>query len=76
MGIGSGWHWIIVLLVIVLLFGGKKLPELAKGLGKGIKTFKKEMADDTPTKSINEIDELADNTKKTEANEIKSEQKA
>ncbi|MBZ7986066.1 twin-arginine translocase TatA/TatE family subunit [Campylobacter sp. Cr9] len=76
MGIGSGWHWIIVLLVIVLLFGGKKLPELAKGLGKGIKTFKKEMADDTPAKSINEVDELADNTKKTEANEIKSEQKA
>lgn len=76
MGIGSGWHWIIVLLVIVLLFGGKKLPELAKGLGKGIKTFKKEMADETPAKSINEVDELADNTKKTEANEIKSEQKA
>lgn len=76
MGIGSGWHWIIVLLVIVLLFGGKKLPELAKGLGKGIKTFKKEMADDAPAKSINEVDELADNTKKTEANEIKSEQKA
>lgn len=76
MGIGSGWHWIIVLLVIVLLFGGKKLPELAKGLGKGIKTFKKEMADETPAKSINEVDELVDNTKKTEANEIKSEQKA
>lgn len=76
MGIGSGWHWIIVLLVIVLLFGGKKLPELAKGLGKGIKTFKKEMADETSAKSINEVDELADNTKKTEANEIKSEQKA
>lgn len=76
MGIGSGWHWIIVLLVIVLLFGGKKLPELAKGLGKGIKTFKKEMADETSAKTINEVDELADNTKKTEANEIKSEQKA
>ncbi|MBT0878772.1 MULTISPECIES: twin-arginine translocase TatA/TatE family subunit [unclassified Campylobacter] len=76
MGIGSGWHWIIVLLVIILLFGGKKLPELAKGLGKGIKTFKKEMADDTTAKPVNEIDELADNTKKTEANEVKSEQKA
>lgn len=32
---------IIIFLVIVLLFGGKKLPELAKGLGKGIKEFKK-----------------------------------
>ncbi len=32
---------IIIFLVIVLLFGGKKLPELAKGLGKGIREFKK-----------------------------------
>ena len=31
----------IILLVVLLLFGGKKLPELAKGLGKGIKEFKK-----------------------------------
>jgi len=32
---------IIIFLVIVLLFGGKKLPELAKGLGKGIREFRK-----------------------------------
>ena len=31
----------IILVVVLLLFGGKKLPELAKGLGKGIKEFKK-----------------------------------
>ena len=37
---------IIIFLVIVLLFGGKKLPELAKGLGKGIKEFKKAQTDD------------------------------
>lgn len=37
---------IIIFLVIVLLFGGKKLPELAKGLGKGIKEFKKAQNDD------------------------------
>lgn len=46
MGSMSIWHWLIVLLVIVLLFGAKKIPELAKGLGSGIKTFKKEMEDD------------------------------
>lgn len=40
-GFGSIWHWVIVLLVIVLLFGAKKIPELAKGLGSGIKNFKK-----------------------------------
>lgn len=46
MGSMSIWHWIIVLLVIVLLFGAKRIPELAKGLGSGIKTFKKELEDD------------------------------
>ena len=41
---------LIVLVIIVLLFGAKKIPELAKGVGKGIKTCKKEMEDDTPEK--------------------------
>ena len=36
----SGSEWIIILLVILLLFGGKKIPELMKGLGKGVKSFK------------------------------------
>tara|TARA_Y100000994_G_scaffold233097_1_gene220851 strand:- start:56 stop:220 length:165 start_codon:yes stop_codon:yes gene_type:complete len=31
----------IILLIVLLLFGGKKIPEIAKGLGKGIKEFKK-----------------------------------
>ena len=37
----GGWEVILVLAVVVLLFGAKKLPELAKGLGQGIKEFKK-----------------------------------
>ncbi|NOY58058.1 MAG: twin-arginine translocase TatA/TatE family subunit [Calditrichaeota bacterium] len=41
----SGPELIIILFVIVLLFGAKKLPELAKGMGKGIREFKK-AADD------------------------------
>ena len=36
----SGSEWIIILLVILLLFGGKKIPELMRGLGKGVKSFK------------------------------------
>ena len=40
-----GWQLIIVVLVILLLFGGKKIPELMQGLGKGIQMFKKGMAD-------------------------------
>jgi sec-independent protein translocase protein TatA len=35
----SGGEWIWVLLAIIVLFGGKKLPELAKGIGKGIREF-------------------------------------
>ena len=35
-----GWEWIIVALVVLLLFGGKKIPELMRGLGKGVKSFK------------------------------------
>lgn len=35
---GTG-EWIIVLVVVVVLFGGKKIPELARGIGKGIREF-------------------------------------
>lgn len=38
-----GWEWIIIFLVILLLFGGKKIPELMRGLGKGVHSFKKGM---------------------------------
>lgn len=39
-GLG-GQELVLILLIILLLFGAKKLPELAKGLGKGMKEFKK-----------------------------------
>ncbi len=39
----GGWEWIIILIVILLLFGGKKIPELMRGLGKGVKSFKQGM---------------------------------
>ncbi|MBD3392123.1 MAG: twin-arginine translocase TatA/TatE family subunit [Chitinivibrionales bacterium] len=39
------WEWIIIVLVVLLLFGAKKIPELAKGLGSGIKEFKKATKD-------------------------------
>jgi sec-independent protein translocase protein TatA len=37
----GGMEWLIVILAVLLLFGAKKIPELAKGLGTGIKEFKK-----------------------------------
>lgn len=40
MGEFSPIHWLIVLAIIVLLFGGKKIPEVMRGLGEGIRNFK------------------------------------
>lgn len=39
-GMPGGWELVVIVLVVVLLFGAKKIPELAKGLGKGIREFK------------------------------------
>ena len=41
----SEWHLILALIVVFLLFGGKKLPELARGIGEAIKEFKKSQRD-------------------------------
>lgn len=42
---GLGWGEIVLIaLVVLLLFGGKKIPELMKGLGKGVKSFKEGMS--------------------------------
>ncbi|GAA6974912.1 twin-arginine translocase TatA/TatE family subunit [Helicobacter pylori] len=77
-GFTSIWHWVIVLLVIVLLFGAKKIPELAKGLGSGIKNFKKAVKDDEE-EAKNEpktLDAQTAQTKVHESNEIKSKQES
>ncbi|MEM6523007.1 MAG: twin-arginine translocase TatA/TatE family subunit [Bacteroidota bacterium] len=36
----GGWEWIIIILVVLIFFGAKKIPELARGLGRGIREFK------------------------------------
>lgn len=40
LGLLSGSEWLIIFVLILLLFGGKKIPELMRGLGKGVKSFK------------------------------------
>jgi sec-independent protein translocase protein TatA len=61
MGMPSGTELLLIFGIIVLLFGAKKIPDLAKGLGKGIKNFKEEMK---------EADEVAtDAPKKVEGSE-------
>ena len=61
-----GWEWLIILLVIMLLFGGKKIPELMRGLGKGVKSFKDGVneAKEEINKAKDEIDAPADSAKK------------
>jgi len=46
MGSFSIWHWLVVLLVVLLLFGGGKVSGLMGDFAKGIKSFKKNMAED------------------------------
>lgn len=43
MGALQPWHWIILLLVVVLLFGSKRLPDAARSLGKSMRIFKSEV---------------------------------
>ena len=57
----SGTEWIIIAVIVLLLFGGKKIPELMKGLGKGVKSFKEGVneAKEEINKAKDEIDEPA-----------------
>lgn len=51
----SPMHLLLILLVVVLLFGGRKIPELMKGIGEGMKEFKKaSRLDDEPGKKETE----------------------
>ena len=51
MGTFSIWHWLIVLVIVLLLFGAKRLPDLATGLGKSIKNFKGAIKDEEAEKA-------------------------
>jgi len=72
MGMPSGTELLIIFGIIVLLFGAKKIPDLAKGLGKGIKNFKSEMkevdeeiAQETPKKVENSEEVASSETPKS-----------
>ena len=61
----SGSEWIIIALVILLLFGGTKIPELMRGLGKGVKSFNEGVneAKEELNKAKDEIDQPSDSAK-------------
>jgi sec-independent protein translocase protein TatA len=54
MGSFSIWHWVVVLLVVLLLFGSGKISGLMGDLATGIKSFKKNMKEDEPDASLAE----------------------
>ena len=70
MGMGT-WQIIVILLVVVLLFGGKKIPELAQGLGKGIKNFKDAVKEGEETDANVQKTEQLKNEKTASANQPK-----
>ena len=63
MSMPSGTELLLIFGIVILLFGAKKIPDLAKGIGQGIRNFKKEMKDDettvasaTPTEAPKQVD--------------------
>jgi len=65
---GIGFQEIIVIaLIVLLLFGGKKIPELMKGLGKGVKSFKDGMKEvDDEVKEVQKVKEMTDEEVRSE----------
>ena len=64
MGSFSIWHWLIVLVVVLLVFGRGKIPELMGDMAKGIKSFKKGMSDEDDAKTVeHRADETVASTK-------------
>ena len=55
LGMSGGTEWLVIGLAILLLFGGRKIPELMKGLGGGIKEFKKATKEDAKDNESSEI---------------------
>ena len=63
MGSFSIWHWLIVLAVILIFFGRGKIPELMGDVAKGIKNFKKGMAEEDAAEKAKTVDHKADEVK-------------
>ena len=64
-GFPGGWELVVIVFAIILLFGARKIPELAKGLGRGIREFKdatREVSD-----QIEEVGESIDDKPKAES---------
>lgn len=56
LGMIGGWQILIIVLVVLLLFGGKKIPELMRGMGRGVKEFKDGISGEDEKKPSQEKD--------------------
>ncbi|MEO1941941.1 MAG: twin-arginine translocase TatA/TatE family subunit [Campylobacterales bacterium] len=68
----SGWQILVILVIILLLFGGRKIPELAKGLGEGIRSFKKAVAEEEQSQKGEVIDAEVESPAKKGAQQANS----
>ena len=59
LGIVGPWQIVLIVAIVLLLFGGRKIPELMKGLGGGVKEFKKAMRDDEDDNSKDDSKKLS-----------------
>lgn len=78
MGSMSIWHWLIVLVVVLLLFGAGKIPKLMGDMAKGVTAFKKGLkdVDEEPAKSADGAPQVtADGAPAAAATEVKKEAK-
>ena len=67
----SGMQLLVIVLIVLILFGGKKIPELAKGLGSGIKNFKKAVKEDD-NEEVATASKIEENEKKTDTKSTSS----
>jgi len=74
-GMPSMPELLIILTIVVLLFGAKKIPELAKGMGSGIRNFKKAMKEDDEVESVSKVEKQVEQKVDMVKNENKEEKK-
>ena len=75
LGLPGHWEIVIIVLAVLLLFGGKKLPELARGLGRGLRNFKDELSGIKKDVEESEEDKPVDEKEKSEEDKSTDEKK-
>lgn len=73
MGSIGGFEWVLIILAILLLFGAKRIPELARGIGQGIQEFRK--ASDDIKKEIDKGKDEVNKSVKDNSDTVKEESK-